>query len=68
MNPIIVDEEKCVGCSLCVYDCPNACLHLIDGKAQFDKPSCIECGHCESVCPQHLPIIELLKEAGEILD
>ena len=29
MNPIIVDEEKCVGCSLCVYDCPNACLHLI---------------------------------------
>ena len=29
---------------------------------------CIGCGQCESVCPQHLPIIELMKEAAEILD
>ncbi|MBO4864657.1 MAG: aldo/keto reductase [Eubacterium sp.] len=29
---------------------------------------CIGCGQCEGVCPQHLPIIELLKEASETLD
>ena len=29
---------------------------------------CIACGQCEGVCPQHLPIIELLKEASELLD
>ncbi len=29
---------------------------------------CIACGQCEGVCPQHLPVIELLKEAAEILD
>ncbi|WP_156922963.1 aldo/keto reductase [Eubacterium xylanophilum] len=34
------------------------------GKAS----DCIACGQCESVCPQHLPIIDLMKEAAEILD
>lgn len=29
---------------------------------------CIACGQCEGVCPQHLPIIELIKEASEIFD
>lgn len=34
------------------------------GKAS----DCIACGQCESVCPQHLPIIELMAKAAEKLD
>ncbi len=34
------------------------------GKAS----DCVGCGQCERVCPQHLPIIELMKEAAGILD
>lgn len=29
---------------------------------------CIQCGQCEGVCPQHLPIIELLQDAAKILN
>ena len=29
---------------------------------------CAACGQCESVCPQHLPIIDLLKDASTRLD
>jgi predicted aldo/keto reductase-like oxidoreductase len=29
---------------------------------------CIECGHCESVCPQHISIIEGLKKAAAALE
>ena len=29
---------------------------------------CIECGQCIAACPQHLPIIDLLKEAKRIED
>ena len=52
MNPIVIDEAKCVGCSLCVKDCPVAHLYVENGKARVREDGCIECGHCYAICPQ----------------
>ncbi len=36
---------------------------------KYGKASdCIQCGQCESVCPQHLSVIELLQQAAQQLD
>ena len=29
---------------------------------------CIACGKCEQICPQHLPIPQLLKNVAEVFD
>ena len=42
----------------------NGLINTGHGRAS----ECIACGQCEGVCPQHLPIIELLKDASEKLD
>ena len=41
-----------------------------DNMLDYSSPAkdCAECGQCESVCPQHLPIVELMKEASRLLD
>lgn len=53
MNPIIIDNEKCIGCGLCVNDCPSSHLYLKDKKAKATEKGCIECGHCFAICPMN---------------
>ena len=48
---IKIDENKCIGCSACVKDCPMGFIQMSDGKAHMEEPFCIRCGHCFALCP-----------------
>ncbi len=32
---IEIDEEKCDGCGLCIPECPEGAIQIIDGKARM---------------------------------
>ena len=47
---------------------PRAFYKGLVGQGHGRAADCVACGQCEGVCPQHLPIIELLKQASGMLD
>lgn len=51
-RPIVIREDLCIGCGLCVKDCPAAYIYVEGGKARTYDVGCIGCGHCYAICPQ----------------
>ena len=50
---IEVDEEKCNGCGLCIPNCPEGALRVIDGKVRLISDLyCDGLGACIGHCPQ----------------
>ena len=50
---IKIDEEKCNGCSLCIPNCPEGALQIIDGKARLISDLfCDGLGACIGHCPE----------------
>ena len=47
---------------------PKAFYNGIVSSGHGRASDCIACGQCEGVCPQHLPIISLMKDAAAKLD
>ena len=57
---IEIDEEKCNGCGLCIPDCPEGALQIIDGKARLVSDLfCDGLGACIGTCPKNaIKIVE----------
>lgn len=56
---IKIDEEKCNGCSLCIPNCPEGALQIIDGKARLISDLfCDGLGACIGHCPEGAITIE----------
>ena len=48
-GPISVDQDKCVGCKMCMkIGCPA--ISIKNGKAVIDKTQCVGCNVCTQLC------------------
>jgi Pyruvate/2-oxoacid:ferredoxin oxidoreductase delta subunit len=48
-----IDEEKCTGCGLCIPNCAEGALQIVDGKAKLMSDKfCDGLGACLGHCPE----------------
>jgi ferredoxin len=56
---IKIDEEKCKGCGLCIPNCPEGAIQIIDGKARLISDLfCDGLGACMGHCPEEAISVE----------
>lgn len=72
MDHIIVDQNRCTGCGLCVKICSSGVISLADetNLPQVQDENvfrCLYCGHCEAFCPSQALILNLRPEEKVLL-
>jgi carbon-monoxide dehydrogenase iron sulfur subunit len=70
-SPVLLDEEKCIGCNWCVLACPFGVIRLDDGRKVVLK--CDQCFQrvqrgelpaCVSACPTGALAFKVLEEVA----
>lgn len=62
----IVDKEKCIGCKLCIFTCPDPNVIKLIGKngktakVSIDEARCKGCGLCVEICPKEAMVINTI--------
>lgn len=51
-HSVLLDRDKCTGCTTCLRHCPTEAIRIKDGHAQINNERCIDCGECIRVCQQ----------------
>ncbi|MCF6247602.1 MAG: 4Fe-4S binding protein [Desulfobacula sp.] len=52
VSTLVLDKDKCIGCTLCTEVCPHCIFEMRDKKAVItDFNACMECGACVNNCP-----------------
>ncbi len=47
-----LDQERCIGCGMCLLVCPHAVMNLSNGRVDVvNRDACMECGACSRNCP-----------------
>ena len=50
-HSVLLDRDKCTGCTTCLRHCPTEAIRIKDGHAVINPDRCIDCGECIRVCP-----------------
>jgi iron only hydrogenase large subunit-like protein len=50
-HSVLLDPEKCVGCTTCIKKCPTEAIRVRKGRASIQRERCIDCGECIRTCP-----------------
>jgi Pyruvate/2-oxoacid:ferredoxin oxidoreductase delta subunit len=62
---VVIDQEKCDGCGLCIPSCAEGALRIVDGKVRLvGDVYCDGVGNCLGECPRGALSIEV-READE---
>lgn len=56
---IVVNEDRCKGCGLCIHFCPKKAIGIAEHlnkrgyypAALINREACIGCGICARMCP-----------------
>ena len=52
-HSVLLDPEKCTGCTTCLRHCPTEAIRIKNGRATIDSDRCIDCGACIRYCPHN---------------
>lgn len=50
-HSVLLDVQKCTGCTTCLKHCPTEAIRIKNGHAVIDGKRCIDCGECIRNCP-----------------
>ncbi len=52
MTKVVIDKDKCKGCSICAKNCPVSAIHgELKSPFEIDPEVCVKCGLCIEKCP-----------------
>ena len=52
-HSVLLDRQKCTGCTTCLHHCPTEAIRIINGHAVISQNRCIDCGECIRRCPHN---------------